>query len=125
MTFQAKATTRMTMVQGWVLEQCCPGLAGLLDGLSLSQPVHLPLIEEITDEQMYTHFAQLVEFAYTGSADISLDCIAPLWALATSLGFQALKVCFELSMLGDWNFSCGCSEAPRVTLSFASASQQS
>ena len=75
-----------------MLEQCCPGLAVLLKGMRLSDPVRLPCLYGASESVMYDAFAQLVEFAYTGSADIAPALVAPVWALSSSVGFAKLKV---------------------------------
>jgi hypothetical protein len=81
------------MMQGWVLEQCCAGLADLLDDVSLSEPVDLPVPPGMQANEMYDRFAQLVEFAYTGQAEAPRAALAATWALACCFDFEALKVC--------------------------------
>lgn len=70
----------------------------LLNDMRLSDPVTLPCLHGASDAVMYNAFAQLVEFAYTGSAEIAPALVAPVWALSSSVGFEKLKVrpCFAL-----------------------------
>ena len=46
----------------------------------------------MTAGEMYHSFSMLVEFAYTGAADISAADAAPIWAMACSFGFLTLQV---------------------------------
>jgi hypothetical protein len=80
-------------VQGWVLEQCCPRLRHMFEGMSsLSAPIELPPIAGLEDEDLYTAFSKLVEFSYTGSTDLSGAACGNVWALAASFGYVTLKV---------------------------------
>lgn len=75
-----------------MLEQCCTELRELLEEVSLSEPVDLPAMPCMTDDELYERFSQLVEFAYTGSADVAPEQCAAAWAVASRFGFHAFKV---------------------------------
>lgn len=65
----------------------------MLEGVdSLSEPLTLPPVEGISNSQLYECFALLVEFAYTGTTEVTPELCPSVWALAASLGFSALKV---------------------------------
>jgi hypothetical protein len=87
------ARNDVACMQGWVLEQCCPRLRPLLEGMpSLSAPLELPPIAGMDGEALYNAFSRLVEYSYTGSTDLSGDACARVWVLAASFGYASLKV---------------------------------
>lgn len=80
-------------MQGWVLEQCCPRLRHMLEGMAtLSSPIELPPIAGLEAEELYTAFSRLVEFSYTGTTDLSGSAAGNVWVLAASFGYETLKV---------------------------------
>ena len=80
-------------MQGWVLEQCCEGLRPLLDDMFPGERVQLPDVPCMSSDTMYQTFGTLVEFAYTGSADVPAAQLPACWALASGFEFDAFKVC--------------------------------
>lgn len=82
----------MLRVQGWVLEQCCPAIADILEGVNLSEAVALPSLHGMSANEAYQAFSLLVEFAYTGTVDIPAAQAAATWAMASCFGYALLKV---------------------------------
>jgi len=66
----------------------------------VSEPVRVPQVAGMSDEELYQAFTLLVEFAYTSSAEVHDEQCTGVWALAACLQFTSLQARLGLGWVG-------------------------